>query len=134
MSVVATGLLVVTTWRGIIPARLPEPYALGYLSFWTLYAVGAWASMAMVLAAGRRWLNGETALLAYGRRSGYAWYLVHQPVIVAIAFVVVRWQIGLPVKLIALAATALLGTLIGGELLGRMEITQRAFGLSPATR
>jgi peptidoglycan/LPS O-acetylase OafA/YrhL len=129
ISVVATSLLVVTTWRGIIPARLPEPYALGYLSFWTLYAVGAWASMATVLAAGRRWLTRETALLAYGQRSGYAWYLVHQPVIVAIAFVVVRWQVGVPIKLIVLASTSLVGTLIAAELLGRTELTRRAFGL-----
>jgi peptidoglycan/LPS O-acetylase OafA/YrhL len=55
--------------------------------------------------------------------------LVHQPVIVAIAFVVVRWQVGVPIKLIVLASTSLVGTLIAAELLGRTELTRRAFGL-----
>ena len=131
-AVVTTALLVVTTWVGIIPAHLPEPYEPGYLAFWTLYAVGAWASMVSVLAAGRRWLYHETAVLAYGRRFGFAWYLVHQPIIVAVAFVVVHWNAGLPIKLMAVASASLLGTLIGAELLGRTEITRRAFGVPPA--
>ena len=131
-AIVTTALLVVTTWVGIIPAHLPEPYEPGYLAFWTLYAVGAWASMVSVLAAGRRWLHRESPVLAYSTRSGYAWYLVHQPIIVAVAFVVVHWNAGLAIKLLAVASASLLGTLIGAELLGRTEITRRAFGLPPA--
>ncbi|HEY7234778.1 MAG TPA: acyltransferase [Gemmatimonadaceae bacterium] len=130
-AILTTSLLVIGTWRGIVPAHLPEPYHPGYLAFWTLYAVGAWASMASVLAAGRRWLVRETPLVAYGRSAGYAWYLVHQPVIVAIAFVVVGWRAGVAVKLIVLAVASFLGTLIGGELLGRSEVMRRAFGLCP---
>ena len=129
-AIAATAALVVTTWLGIIPDHLPEPYGRGYLAFWTLYAIGAWASIVSVLAAGRRWLNRDTAALDYGRRSGYAWYLVHQPVIVAFAFVVVQWNAGLPIKLLALTAASLVATLIGAELLGRTAVTRRALGLS----
>jgi hypothetical protein len=132
-ALATTALLVISTWRGIIPAHLPEPYEPGYLAFWALYAVGAWASMAAVLAAGRRWLNHESAALEYGRRAAYAWYLVHQPVIVAIAFVLVGWHLGVPVKLLLLASASLLGTLIGAELLARIEVTRRVFGLSRAS-
>jgi hypothetical protein len=46
--------------------------------------------------------------------------------------VLVPWRTGLAIKLIVLASTSLLGTLIAAELLGRTEITRRAFGLYEA--
>lgn len=132
VAFVTTTLLVVGTWVGVLPAGLPEPYALGYLAFWTLYALGAWASMVAVLGAARCWLNRETRELAYGRSLGYGWYLVHQPVIVAVAYVVVRWQLSVPLKLAVLTILSLAGTLIATELLRRVPVTQRLLGLSPA--
>ena len=129
IAIATTSLLVVTTWRGIIPAHLPEPYAFGYLTFWTLYAIGAWACMAAVLAAARRWRRREGPLLAHGRQSGYAWYLVHQPVIIAFAFVVVRWRVGVFAKFAALLLASVVGTVLGAELVRRYELTRRVFGL-----
>jgi len=133
LAVAATTLLVIGTWVGVLPARLPQPYALGYLSFWTLYALGAWASMVAVLAAARRWLTRENRALEYGRSLGYGWYLVHQPVIVAIAYVVVHWQVGTAVKLAVLSVASLAGTLAATELLRRAPILRRLLGLGPAT-
>lgn len=133
IAMASTSLLVITTWIGLAPSHLPEPYALGYLSFWTLYALGAWASLAAILAAGRRWFGRSSSLLDVARESGYAWYIVHQPVIVAIAYVVVGWNVGLTVKFVVLLATSLIGTLVAAELLRRTEVTRWAFGLRQAT-
>ena len=30
-------------WRGLLPNGIPEPYSTGYLAFWSIYGVGAWA-------------------------------------------------------------------------------------------
>lgn len=133
IAIASTCLLLITTWIGLVPSHLPKPYALGYLSFWTLYALGAWASMAAILAAGRRWLRRSSSLLDVGRESGYAWYIVHQPVIVAIAYVVVGWKVGLTVKFVVLLATSLMGTLVVAELLRRTKVTRWAFGLRQAS-
>ena len=75
----------------------------------------------------------ENRELEYGRSLGYGWYLVHQPVIIAVAYVVVRWQLAVPVKLAVLTVVSLAGTLAVTELLGRMSVMRRLLGLSPAT-
>ena len=118
------------TWVGIIPSHLPEPYARGYLLFWTLYALSAWASMIAVLGCGRRWLVQDNRALDYTRPRGYGWYLVHQPVIVALAYLIVRWPISTPMKLVVLAVTSLAATLLGTEILRRAAVTRRLFALS----
>ena len=128
-----TTLLLIGTWVGVLPARLPDPYALGYLAFWTVYAIGAWASMVAVLGAARRWLNCETRELRYGREIGYGWYLVHQPIIVAIAYVVVQWRASVPEKLAVLLFVSLAGTLAGAELLRRLPSARPIFGMRPVS-
>lgn len=129
----STALLVAGTWVDLVPDRLPPPYSPGYLVFWTLYAVAAWAWIVAMLGLGRRLLDRETALLRYGREIGYGWYLMHQPVIVAVAFVVVQWQVGIPAKLTVLAIASAAGTLVGAELLRSIPLARRAFGLATAT-
>jgi len=54
-------------------------------------------------------------------------------VIVAIAYVVVRWHVGMGVKLAVLSVASLAGTLAATELLRRAPIVHRLLGLSPAT-
>ena len=127
-----TSGLVVGTWIGALPAGLPAPYAPGYVSFWTLYAIGAWASMVAVLGAARRWLTGTSHAVEYSRVAGYAWYLVHQPIIVAIAFFVVPWEAPVALKLLLLGSTSFLATIALAELLRRTPAVRRALGLAPA--
>lgn len=130
----STALLVAGTLADLVPDRLPPPYTPGYLLFWTLYAVGAWAWMVAVLGLGRLLLTRETRVLRYGREIGYGWYLMHQPVIVAVAFVVVQWRVGIPVKLTALVIASAAGTLVGAELLRSIPPLRRVFGLGVVTR
>ena len=42
-----------------------------------------------IVGVARRCFNGDPPLAQYGRTMAYGWYVVHQPVIVAVAFVVV---------------------------------------------
>lgn len=125
VGAIGTGVLAIGTWHSVLPARLPPPYSLWYLAFWTLYAVCAWGWMVGVLGVGRRWFNKDSPVLRYGRRFGYGIYLVHQPVIVAVAYVVVRWDLSVPAKFLAVLVISALGTLLGGEALGRLLIARR---------
>lgn len=132
VACLTTSGLVAGTWIGVLPARLPPPYAPGYVSFWTLYAIGAWASMVAVLGAARRWLTGTSRVVEYCGVAGYAWYLVHQPLIVAVAYLVVPWEAPVPLKLLVLGSTSLLATIAVAELLRRTPVARRVLGLTPA--
>jgi peptidoglycan/LPS O-acetylase OafA/YrhL len=116
------------------PHRLPEPYSFGYLAFWTLYALVAWAWMVALLGVARRDLNASSSLLEEGNRSGFAWYLLHQPVIVLLGAWIVQWSAGAVAKLAALTVLSLAGTIAGAELLRRLPLTRWVFGMteSPA--
>ena len=119
-----TAALMTGTWLGVIPTRLPPPYSLRYLAFWMLYAWCAWAWMVAMLGAARRWLDRPDARLRRAEPFAYGWYIVHQPVIVAIAYLVIGWRAPIPPKVallfvasaaLTLAITALLRR-VAGEL------------------
>ena len=117
VALAGTAALMAGTWNDVIPTRLPPPYSLRYLAFWTLYAWCAWAWMVALLGAARRWLDRPASGIRRAESSAYAWYVVHQPVIVAIAYVVVAWSMPLAVKVsllfIGSAAVTLLATALG---------------------
>lgn len=126
---VVSAILWALAWRGLLPNGLPAPYAAGYLAFWSAYAVGAWAWMIAVLGFARSRQLRDLGVLRYARRRSYAWYLVHQPVVIAIAAAVIplHWSAG--VKLAVIAIVAVAGTLGGAELLLATSVTRQLFGL-----
>lgn len=113
-------------WFGLLPARLPAPYSAVYLGFWTLYAMCAWAWMVALLGVGRRWLNRDDALLRYGCTRGYPVYIVHQPIIVAGAYVIVQSELGVGVKFWSLLAFSVIATIGSADLIARVPDALRA--------
>jgi glucans biosynthesis protein C len=128
-ALVATGTLGVLTWIGFLPERLPQPYSPRFILFWALYAVGAWAWIVALLGAGRRWIGGPGRIMRYAGTRAYIWYLLHQTVIVAGAYLVVQSDAGMAWKYAALLVGAVAVTLAGAEVLARMGIVGRALGV-----
>lgn len=116
-----TAGMVWLTWIGQVPDHWPPRSGWGSLAFWTLYAFGAWASMIAVLGIGRRFLRKDAPFLARARRDGYAWYLLHQTIIVLIAARVVPWQAPVAVKVLVIALPSIVLTVIGSDLLVRVQ-------------
>jgi glucans biosynthesis protein C len=112
----ASSALVVATWTEMLPERAPAPYGWLYVAFWSTYGVCAWGWMVGVLGAARRWLRRDSTELQHGRRRAYGWYLFHQPVILGVAFWVIRWRVGLVEQAIALFGISAVGTWFLGEL------------------
>jgi glucans biosynthesis protein C len=110
VALATSAIMVFGTWIDILPAGLPRSYSWQYEGFWALYAVGAWAWVVTVLGVARRWLHREGPELRYGREIGYEWYLFHQPVIVAAAYWVVTWRVGLLEQFVSLLAISACGT------------------------
>jgi peptidoglycan/LPS O-acetylase OafA/YrhL len=73
--------------------------------------------MVTVLGAGRRWFRRDSPVLRYGRQVGFALYVVHQPVIVAVAFVVVQWHLPIAAKFVTVFVASGIATLVLAEVL-----------------
>lgn len=78
-----------------------------------LLALLAWSWVLTMLGYGRRWLSGSNALLDWAREASYPVYVIHQTVIVIVAYYVVQGREGVFAKfgfttLVSLALTVLL--------------------------
>jgi len=128
VALASTAMLGAGTWANVVPSNLPPPYSWKYLLFWSLYAIGAWAWVVTALGIGRRWLRREGVELRYGREIGYDWYVLHQPVIVAAAYWIVTWRVGLPEQFVAVLGISAFATWVGVEVLrsGRLMLSRCA--------
>ena len=77
----------------------------------------------------RRFLRSADGPLRYGREIGYGWYLAHQPVIVAIAFLVVPWRAAVATKFGVLFGASLVATLGVAELFRRVTPLRVVLGM-----
>ena len=68
--------------------------------WWGLFAVCGWCWTAFALSAGMRFLNFSNKLLRYGQEAIVPFFVVHQPVIIVIAYFVVQWNADLLIKLL----------------------------------
>jgi len=133
IAVLGTTALVMGTWYGVVPARLPPPYSLRYLAFWMLYGWCAWAWIVAALGFARRCLDRAEPVTKTAESYAYTWYMLHQPIIVAIAYVVVQWDAPLVAKAAVLFLVSGAGTIAATHVLARFPGTAGALG-HPATR
>jgi glucan biosynthesis protein C len=128
-ALAGSALLGTAAWHDLLPSQVPPPFTLGYLAFWSLYAIGAWAWMVAAIGIGRRWLREESRVVRYGTEAGAAFYLVHQPVIVAVAYVLVPWRAPIAAKVATLAVLSAAATLLVIEALRRVPAVGPLFGV-----
>jgi glucans biosynthesis protein C len=133
-AVLATGTLGFLAWIGYVPEKLPEPYSLRYMLFWVLYAVGAWAWIIALLGLGRACIREPGRVTGYAGRRGYAWYLIHQTMIILVAYFVVQSGAGVAPKFLALLALSAAGTLVLAELVARMGTLGALVGIRNQAR
>jgi hypothetical protein len=71
-----------------------------FFLLWVVFSVNSWCWTLVVLSVGMRFLNTSNKYLRYGQEMIMPFFLVHQPVIIAIAFFVVQWELNLWMKLL----------------------------------
>lgn len=136
-ALVGTALLVWATWTGVLPARAPRPWTPAWLLLWTAYAFGAWSWLVAIVGIARRALRAAHAGSPRWRRAGEvtaAWYLVHQPVIVAVAYVVVQWRAPVAAKVAAVLVASFALTLAIVEALRLVPVVRTVLGAFPPSR
>jgi glucans biosynthesis protein C len=111
-------------------ARLPSRYGPGYFAFWTAWGVAGGSWLLVALGAGRAWLGGPSRFQERWGDTAYPFYIIHQPVIVMVAYYVVHWPVPLPLRVLLAFTLSLAGTLLVVEGLRRFTPLRVVFGLA----
>jgi glucan biosynthesis protein C len=83
-----------------------------------------------VLYIGMRYLDFTNKWLRYGGETIMPLFVLHQPVIIVIAYFVVQWDTGITVKLLVVVLGSLAVTLSLVELvIKRINVLRRLFGM-----
>ena len=97
--------------------------------------VNTWVWVLALLGLGHAFLNRENRVLRYANSAAYPFYLLHQTVIVAVAYVVVRWNAGLwPKYAVVVLASFALSLGLYELVVRRTNATRFLFGLKPLPR
>jgi peptidoglycan/LPS O-acetylase OafA/YrhL len=100
--------------------------------FW---GFATWFLLIAILGFGRRILDFSNRVLTYASEVAYPFYILHQTVIVAIGYYVVRWNVGVLLKfLIINVAAAVTVTLVYEVLVKRINGMRVLFGMKPQAK
>ena len=115
------------------PANIPQ-WADGIMDAYR-NAFHPWFFILALLAYGRRFLNFTNRFLKYFAEGAYPLYILHQTVLVAVAFFVVQWSIRTGAKYAIIVALSFAGTVVAYDILvRRTNITRFLFGMKPRTK
>jgi peptidoglycan/LPS O-acetylase OafA/YrhL len=111
---------------------IESPATLGFYVVWAAVGINAWCWTMVMFYVGMRFLDFTNKWLQYGREASYPFFMVHQPVIIIIAFYVVQWEVGLLIKLLVVTLGSFAVSLSLYEFLVRRINPVRAlFGMKP---
>lgn len=123
-----------TVFRVLTPGlrdALPDP-SLQLTALNLLGALATWLVIVGLLGYGRRYLDRTSPALGYLGEASYPVYLLHQTVIVIAAFYVVDLAAAEPLQWLTLLAVSVAGTFVLYELVRRLRVTRRLFGMRVA--
>jgi len=97
---------------------------------WIVISINGWCWSTFMLYIGMRHLNFTNRWLAYGTDMVLPFFMLHQPVIIAVAFFVVQWEAGIAPKMVAVVAGSFILTVAIYELIvRRIGPLRTAFGM-----
>jgi hypothetical protein len=97
---------------------------------WGLIAACGWCWTAFMLFIGMRYMDRDSQVLRYSQATILPFFVVHQPVILAIAYVVVQWEASIPIKLLVVVLGAFVVSIGLCELIiKRVPILRGMFGM-----
>jgi peptidoglycan/LPS O-acetylase OafA/YrhL len=99
---------------------------------WGLMAACGWCWTAFMLFIGMRYLDHDSRALRYGQATLLPFFVVHQPVILAIAYFAVQWEATIAIKLLVIVLGAFVVSIGLTELvIKRVGILRVLFGMKP---
>ena len=112
-------LIIANFAGGLSKLENASNYSAGYMFYQLLLSIALWSMTISALYVAMRFLNFSNKALQYANEAILPFYIVHEPVILIIAFFVLAWDIPTGVKYVFVSTAALLVTLALYELLIR---------------
>jgi hypothetical protein len=78
---------------------------------WGVFSVNSWVWTVSLLIFGMKYLDFNNNWLAYGRQAILSFFLIHHPIIIAIAFYVVPWSASIIIKFLCVLVGSIMITL-----------------------
>lgn len=112
-----------------------QPGTAAFILSRLLWALVAWSWTLLILSTSMRFLDFTNNQLEYLREAQLPIFVLHQPVIIVIAFFVVQWDAGILPKLLLVVGGSFLVTFGIYELfIRRIEPVRALFGMKPRRR
>jgi hypothetical protein len=129
VAVLAILLVEFIRWSGASPTASAGPARTAYL---LLLGANAWAWVMTLLGFGARWLNHDHAMLSWAREASYPIYILHQTVIVLLAWRAVQSTDSVLAKFAFTSLGSLAITVAVYQTLVRpFDVTRVLFGMRP---
>ena len=127
-----SGLALFVLVLGYDPYPGKEPFSLLFVLFQIAWTITSWSAVVFVLNIGVRYLNTNNKFLAYGNEAVLPFYLFHQTIILCVGWYAIRWNMGILLKLLIIAAVSFALIMILYELfVRRFNIVRFFFGMRP---
>ncbi|MGZ3623509.1 MAG: acyltransferase family protein [Ktedonobacteraceae bacterium] len=118
-AVCIVSLIIANIFGGLSALENAANYSSGYMFYQLVISITIWSMTIAALYAAMILLNFSNKVLQYANQAILPFYILHEPVIIIIAFFVLAWDIPTGIKYVFVTATSLLVTLAIYELLIR---------------
>lgn len=129
VGVAFSGAMFAWAWPGDLTERFPVPFSAHYVWFWSTYALGGLAWSIALFGAARAVQHAGRRPLARVRRLVNPFYILHQTVIVLLAFALLDRRAGPIASFLLLLFSAFATTMVISSLVMRTRLTRAMFGV-----
>lgn len=116
VAVIASTGIAIYAWPGTFGDRLPAAYSWSYALFWSAESVVTWSWIFAITAFAQRVVTTEPYWLVRAREEVYPFYVLHQPVLVFVAWKLVPLDLPVFAEFLLVLAAAFGTTVLCCEL------------------
>ena len=125
-SVLIAAIILFITYLGV---RRLEDGLMVHLVEATIKVFNFWSWILVLFAYSAKWLNHKSNLLVYCNTAVYPFYIIHQTVIICLAYYMMNWGAGFAVKFTLLSLGTFFITWLLYEMVKRIYFLRPFFGL-----
>ena len=129
IGLVFSGAIFAWAWPGDLTQRFPVPFSADYVWFWSTYSIGGLVWPIAMLGAARAVHAGASRMWDRARELVNPFYLLHQTVIVLLAFALLDYRAGAIAGFFLVLIGAFVTTVAISLLVERTHVTRVLFGI-----
>lgn len=117
LAIAGLMLILILGKMGLLHRWMYTPdYSVDCLLFQILASLTLWSCLLATLSAGDKYLNRNSAFLAYGSAASFWWYMLHFPIVIIVAYCVLPLHLYAPATFLLMATSSFASTFILTEL------------------